>query len=929
MRTYFIQIIFIIGALFKTSAGQAQVELVTDGGFETGPAGTAWAQSSINFPTPICDLFCGNGGGSGPHTGNFWAWFGGFMGGIETGTLSQTINIPLGGTVSLTFWLEQIECDSPQDFLRVTVDGVEVFLTDGNSALCGVFGYSLQTIDISVYADGNPHVLVFTSTTISAQGGQSNFFVDDVSVISTAGTGTNCVNEMTDGGFETGPNSGNWIETSTNFSTPISDLSRGSGGSNGPRSGDYWAWFGGVANGVEVGSLTKGLVFPSGDSISLSFYLEQFICDSPQDLLEIRVDGNLVFSTTGASSLCGVQGYSLQSIDLSTFADGNQHIVLFNSSTVSANGGITNFFVDDISFFVCDDGIPDPACDDTVTFANSNLAIPDNDPAGIVQSKTVSGISGTLGNDVQLKQVCFTIDHTWVGDLIVAITAPNGAQVLLTDRPGVPATISGCGGSNMSVCVETGTGNEMESVCATLPAISGVFTAANGFDLEEINDIGGSPNGTWQIFVSDNDTSETGTLVDWSLIFESGPVANWTSPGTVCATSGNVNLDLLVTGTQGGTWSGIGVSGNIFNPVGLNGPIPITYNIVDTTTGCSDNETNVLNVIPGAPFAVFAATPISLAVYFTNATSGNNTYLWDFGDISTSTDENPVHTYALGGIYTVTLTATNACGSSVFTQTITVVNCPTAVNDGGFENGPGSGAWTETSINFGTPICSLANCGNGGGSGPHTGTYWSFFGGVPQFEESSVSQSFTIPVNNGGMLYFWLEQISCDSSADFLKVVVDSDTLYTTTGGSNLCGLLGYSLINVNLTAYADGNPHTLKFFSRVYGLNGGATSFFVDDISVNVCIGIGFGENPLDQNLQVMPVPARDYIDVAFGTQSRGAINLVVTDMTGKSVYSSDYVLSGQQQTLRINTSGWSKGIYLLKATGVDGNAFRKVIIQ
>ena len=35
--------------------------------------------------------------------------------------------------------------------------------------------------------------------------------------------------------------------------------------------------------------------------------------------------------------------------------------------------------------------------------------------------------------------------------------------------------------------------------------------------------------------------------------------------------------------------------------------------------------------------------------------------------------------------------------------------------DPSFEAGAGSGAWTEFSLNFGTPLCDLASCGNCGG----------------------------------------------------------------------------------------------------------------------------------------------------------------------------------------------------------------------
>lgn len=49
---------------------------------------------------------------------------------------------------------------------------------------------------------------------------------------------------------------------------------------------------------------------------------------------------------------------------------------------------------------------------------------------------------------------------------------------------------------------------------------------------------------------------------------------------------------------------------------------------------------------------------------FTNSSFNGITYLWDFGDGTTSTEENPTHVYTTAGIYTVTLNADGgACGS--------------------------------------------------------------------------------------------------------------------------------------------------------------------------------------------------------------------------------------------------------------------------
>jgi PKD repeat protein len=64
-----------------------------------------------------------------------------------------------------------------------------------------------------------------------------------------------------------------------------------------------------------------------------------------------------------------------------------------------------------------------------------------------------------------------------------------------------------------------------------------------------------------------------------------------------------------------------------------------------------------------------------LAVSFTNmsAVSGTPLLLWNFGDGLTSGELNPLHAYAAGGTYTVTLTVTDAGGTSSAQQTVTVV----------------------------------------------------------------------------------------------------------------------------------------------------------------------------------------------------------------------------------------------------------------
>jgi hypothetical protein len=154
-----------------------------------------------------------------------------------------------------------------------------------------------------------------------------------------------------------------------------------------------------------------------------------------------------------------------------------------------------------------------------------------------------------------------------------------------------------------------------------------------------------------------------------------------------------------------------------------------------------------------------------------------------------------------------------------------------AIVDGGFEAGVFSGNWNESSTNFGTPICD-GSCGFGGGTGPNSGSFWAWFGGIPAFEEGAVSQAVTIPVGATTLDFFLEVPVSSGNGVDFLEVTVDGNQEYLVL--ENVGPFVGYVLQQVNIAAYADGGNHTVEFHSIITGAGGDFTNFFVDDISIN-----------------------------------------------------------------------------------------------
>ena len=158
-----------------------------------------------------------------------------------------------------------------------------------------------------------------------------------------------------------------------------------------------------------------------------------------------------------------------------------------------------------------------------------------------------------------------------------------------------------------------------------------------------------------------------------------------------------------------------------------------------------------------------------------------------------------------------------------------------AVLDDDFEGGTPSLAWTESSLQFGTPLCTAAGCGTGGGTGPFSGIWWAWFGGFAGYEIGSVSQSITIPAGTQATLTFWLEMAACDAgNADTLVVSLDGTQVIAFDNADARCGSIGYQLISVDITAFADGAAHTLDFTGEVFGP--GVTNFFVEDVAIESC---------------------------------------------------------------------------------------------
>jgi PKD repeat protein len=106
--------------------------------------------------------------------------------------------------------------------------------------------------------------------------------------------------------------------------------------------------------------------------------------------------------------------------------------------------------------------------------------------------------------------------------------------------------------------------------------------------------------------------------------------------------------------------------------------------IVGYYTTCSDTFNMTLEVMPPVNAAFTYDNTAEPTISFMNSSTAATSYMWSFGDSATSMSANPVHVYASGGTYTVTLITTGYCGTDTTTQVIMITS--TDLNEASLSN---------------------------------------------------------------------------------------------------------------------------------------------------------------------------------------------------------------------------------------------------
>ncbi len=306
---------------------------------------------------------------------------------------------------------------------------------------------------------------------------------------------------------------------------------------------------------------------------------------------------------------------------------------------------------------------------------NVHTALLDADPTpGFKLSVTPANVNLTAG-----ETATYTFDvgsiAEWEGVVSLALTGNLEGAVLSS------TTVSP--GESFQVTVPTSADTQWGAYEFEVTATSGELVKSKTLGLyvnpQGLNDFtytndtpaaipDNAPEGVSSVLTIADDLTifDSSTYLNISHTYIADLVVTLTSPAGTTATLHN---------KAGGSADDINQS---FTSSAFNGESTLgdwTLHIVDTyaeDTGSLNNWSVSFSALgevgPAAPKADFDAAVNYLSVSFTDTSYDVNndivSWSWNFGDANTSTEQNPMHTYAQAGTYDVTLTTTDAEGMS-------------------------------------------------------------------------------------------------------------------------------------------------------------------------------------------------------------------------------------------------------------------------
>jgi gliding motility-associated-like protein len=229
-------------------------------------------------------------------------------------------------------------------------------------------------------------------------------------------------------------------------------------------------------------------------------------------------------------------------------------------------------------------------------FTNSTSAnIPDNNTA-LTSTIAVSGISPNSVATNPIQRVCLNINHTWNSDLDIFLRCPGGTQIeLSTDNGGSSDNYTNTCFVASGTAVTGGTGPFNGNYTPEQP-----FTNLNACAI----------NGNWSLIIYDDISGDVGSLINWSIYFNTTNTINYVWSPTTNMT-GSTTLNPTVTPASTTTYyltatdnNGCVDSDSVRVTVGGSAAGPDQSVCLNTSTAFTSSGVGSWSAVPGNPAPV-------------------------------------------------------------------------------------------------------------------------------------------------------------------------------------------------------------------------------------------------------------------------------------------------------------------------------------
>lgn len=330
-----------------------------------------------------------------------------------------------------------------------------------------------------------------------------------------------------------------------------------------------------------------------------------------------------------------------------------------------------------------------------------------------------------------------------------------------------------------------------------------------------------------------------------------------------------------------------------------------------------------ITVLPD-PIAFFNFTDLNGVYTFTEDSQFATSFSWDFGDGNSGSGPTVQHEYDNDGVYTVTLTASNQCGESIYSTDLNVNPSPTA----GFSVNETFGC-APYEIQFTNQSSSNTSS-----------VIWEFEGGTPftttldnpviVYDNPGVYDVQLIAINNDGNDTLTMEDMI------IIEILPEIQFEYEINGLTVDFTNLGQNFNEV-LWTFGDGNTSNEINPSHTYSELGtfevtleGINNCGSDELTLTVdLLNVSTEERGLLNDIQIFPNPTYGTFYISLDSPPNSELKLSLLNVLGQEVRHQDHFLYDGSQSYALNSSGLTSGTYMLKVMlGKEVKIF-KVIIQ